>query len=61
MAYNRRTIITAEKYVFGSEENLNIQKLIFDNKDKFSGIIYNDFDTKQGRFQYSAYIPVTND
>lgn len=61
MEYNRRTIITAEKYVFGSEENLNIQKLIFDNKDKFSGIIYNDFDTKQGRFQYSAYIPVTND
>lgn len=61
MTYNRRTIITAEKYVFGSEENLNIQKLIFDNKNKFSGIIYNDFDTKQGRFQYSAYIPVTND
>lgn len=58
--YNRRTIITAEKYVFGNEINLNIQKIIANNKDKFSGIIYNDFDTTNGRFQYSAYIPVTD-
>lgn len=58
--YNRRTIITAEKYIFGSEINSNIQKLILDNLKEFSGIIYHDFDTIDGRFQYAAYIPVTS-
>lgn len=58
--YNRRTIITAEKYIFGNEINSNIQKLILDNLKEFSGIIYHDFDTIDGRFQYAAYIPVTS-
>ena len=58
--YNRRTIITAEKYIFSNNNFFKIKDLIINNKDKFSGILYNDFDTVDGRFQYAAYIPVTS-
>ena len=59
--YNRRTVITAEQYIFSNNNSEKLKELIIKNKDNFSGMIYKDFDTINGRFQYASYIPVTSE
>ena len=58
---NRRTIITAEKYIFANGNIPVIKDIIIKNKDKFSGVRYREVNTANGRLQYAAYIPVTED
>lgn len=57
---NRRTVITAEKYIFSSIKESYIKELIEKNKNCFSGIRYLESSLKDGLFQYVAYIPVTD-
>ncbi len=57
---NRRTIITAEKYIFSPIKHNCINKLIENNKKCFSGIRYLETVGQNGLLQYSAYIPVTD-
>lgn len=58
--YNRRTIITSEKYIFSSDVSPSINQLIMSNKNNFSGIKYQECNTPNGKLQMTSFIPVTN-
>lgn len=58
--YNRRTIITSEKYIYSSDVNQSINKLIESNENNFSGIKYREWNTPKGKLQMTSFIPVTN-
>lgn len=57
---NRRTVITAERYIFSPIKENYIKDLIENNKNRFSGIRYLESSLQDGLLQYSAYIPVTD-
>lgn len=57
---NRRTVITAEKYIFSPIREESINKLIDKNINEFSGIKCSEKRTANGLLQCSTYIPVTD-
>lgn len=60
LEYNRRTIITSEKYIYSSFVNLFINKLIESNKSEFSGVRYSECIMGGGKLQLTSFIPVTD-
>lgn len=57
---NRRTVITAERYIFSPIKHNCINELIENNKNCFSGVRYLESSLQGGLLQYAAYIPVTD-
>lgn len=58
--YNRRTIVTSEKYIYSSSACLSINKLIDKHKSEFSGIKYYECIMGGGKLQLTSFIPVTD-
>lgn len=58
--FNRRTVVTAENYIFSSIEDKEITHLIARNKSTFSGVRYFEKNYMGGTLQVTQFIPVTN-
>lgn len=58
--FNRRTIVTAENYIFSSIEDMSIKHSIAKNKNNFSGVRFFETNCMGGTLQVTQFIPVTN-
>lgn len=58
--FNRRTVVTAEDYIFSSIEDKSITHLIGRNKKVFSGVRFFETNFMDGTLQVTQFIPVTN-
>lgn len=58
--FNRRTVVTAEDYIFSSIEDKSVTHLIARNKNAFSGVRYFETNCMGGTLQVTQFIPVTN-